>query len=449
MVNVMKSALRTIDKYNLINEGEKIGVAVSGGRDSMALLNFLFELSKERNFECIAITVDHGLREASANDVAFVENFCNKKGIKVYKYKVDAAKLSSDKGISIEAAARECRYRIFKALLSKKVVNKIALGHHMQDQAETILLNIFRGSGITGAAGMEYMRDNAYIRPLLRTDRSEIMAYVNSNDIPYVDDETNGNSDYTRNYLRNMVMPLLRNKWPNVYQSICSFGEICKLDDEYIYSTLNDNSVVYEGEGVVKIPINFFSYPIAVANRVLKKAFKGIGINTDIERKHFKIINNLALEAENGSRIVLPNKVAVFKEYNYITITNRNFKPEPKTWNLDRGKIDIPEFGVIECQVTRKLDLGEFRHLIDYNKVPKNAVWRYRREGDVFTKFGGGTKSLSDYLIDQKIPARLRTYLPVLASGNEILVIAGVEISDKVKITNQTKTAWGINAVRF
>ena len=99
--------------------------------------------------------------------------------------------------------------------------------------------------------------------------------------------------------------------------------------------------------------------------------------------------------------------------------------------------------------MTRKLELGEYDHLIDYNKVPKDAVWRYRKDGDVFEKFGGGTKSLSDYLIDKKVPARLRTYLPVLASGNEILVIAGVEISEKVKIDDTTKTAWGINAVRF
>lgn len=445
----MKSALKTIEKQNLIQEGDKIGVAVSGGRDSMALLTFLNELSKERGFECIAITVDHGLRETSANDVKFVSNYCLKNDIKVYTYKVDAKKLSAEKGLSIEAAARECRYRIFKALINKKVVNKIALGHHLQDQAETILLNILRGSGIAGASGMDYVRDEVYIRPLLRTDRSEIMAYINSNDIPYVDDETNSDSDYNRNYLRNMIMPLLRNRWSNVYQSICNFGELCKIDDDYINSTINDDSIIYESDGVVKIPVNYFSYPVSVVNRILKKAFKGIRIVTDIERKHLKIINQLAIEAENGAKITLPNHVSVIKEYNYITITNRNFKPEPKTWEMQRGKIDIPNFGVLDCQITRKLELGEYSHLVDYNKIPKNAVWRYRKDGDVFTKFGGGTKSLSDFLIDEKIPQRLRTFIPVLAVGNEILVVAGVEISDKVKITNQTKTAWGINAVRF
>lgn len=445
----MKSIEKTIEKYNLINAKDRIGVAVSGGKDSMCLLHYLHSISKERGFECIAITIDHSLRETSAADAEFVVNYCNKHGIKVYMYKVNAQRLSQDKGLSIEAAARECRFRIFKALINKKVINKIALGHHLQDQAETILLNIFRGSGITGASGMDVVRDKVYMRPLLNTSKSEIMAYINTNDIPYVEDETNESNDFSRNYIRNIIMPLVRTRWTNADSSICTFGELCKLDDEYIYSTLNDDAVVFESDGVVKIPVNYFSYPVAVTNRILRKAFKGIGVIADIERKHLKIINRLALEAENGSRITLPNRISVIKEYNFITMTNKNFTPEPKTWGLERGKIDIPNFGVIEMQVTRKLDVTEFSHLIDYNKVPKNAVWRYRKEGDIFEKFGGGTKSLSDYLIDRKIPARLRTFIPVLASGHQILVIAGVEISEKVRVDENTKTAWGINAVRF
>lgn len=445
----MKSIEQTIEKYDLIQKGDKIGVAVSGGKDSMCLLHYLNSIAKEKGFECIAITVDHSLRKNSEQDVAFVVNYCTKNNIKVFSYKVDAKRMSEEKGLTIETAARECRFRIFKALINKKVVNKIALGHHMQDQAETILLHIFRGSGITGASGMDVVRDGVYLRPLLNTSKSEIMAYVNSNDIPYVDDETNASNDFARNYIRNMIMPLIRNRWKNADSAICTFGELCKLDDDYIYSTLDDRAVVYEDAGVVKIPLNYFSYPVAVINRILRKALKGVGVVSDIERKHLKIINSLALEAENGARITLPNKLSVIKEYNYVTITNKNFTPEPKTWPLERGKLDIPNFGVIDASVTRKFDIENYSHVIDYNKVPKKAVWRYRKDGDVFEKFGGGTKSLSDYLIDKKIPARLRKYIPVLASGNEILIIAGVEISDKVKVTDETKTAWAINAVRF
>ncbi len=445
----MKSVEKTLEKYNLIKANDKIGVAVSGGKDSMSLLHYLNSISKENHFECIAITIDHGLRENSIKDATFVVNYCNANNIKVYMYKVNAERLSKEKGLTIEAAARESRFKIFKALIEKKVVNKIALGHHLQDQAETILLNIFRGSGLSGASGMDFVRDNVYLRPMLNTSKAEILAYINTNEIPFVEDETNYSNDFARNYIRNMIMPLVRNRWKNADHSICTFGELCRLDDDYIYSTLNDKAIVYESDGVVKIPVNYFSYPIAVINRILRKAFKSIDVISDVERKHMKLINNLALDGDNGSRIMLPNKVQVIKEYNFITITNKNFEPEPKVWELERGKIDVPNFGIIECMVTRKLDINEYSHVIDYSKVPKNAIWRYRKDGDIFEKFGGGTKKLSNYLIDEKIPARLRTHLPVLASGNEILVIAGLEISDKVKIDETTKTVWAINAVRF
>lgn len=445
----MKTIEQTINKFNLINAGDKIGVAVSGGKDSMCLLHYLKSISEEKKFEPIAITIDHCLRENSKADAAFVVNYCNKHNIKVYMYKINAKKLSEDKGLTIEQAARECRFRIFKALVSKGIVNKIALAHHMQDQAETILLNIFRGTGISGASGMDVERDGIYIRPLLRTSKSEIMAYVGANEIPYIEDETNSKNDFSRNYIRNMIMPLIRTRWSSADANICTFGDLCRQDDEYIYSTIHDDAIISENTGTIKIPTSYFIYPEAIKFRMLMKAFKSIGITSNIERKHLYIINGLALEAENGSKISLPNKLVVFKEYNYITITNKSFTPEPRVWPVEKGKIDIPNFGVIEMQMLRKFELGEYTHLVDYNKVPKNACWRYRKDGDVFVKFGGGTKSLSDYLIDKKVPARLRTFTPVLASGNQVLVIAGLEISDKVKIDENTKTAWGINAVRF
>ena len=180
----MKSVEKTIEKYGIIQKGDKIGVACSGGKDSMTLLHYLNSISKEKGFEVIAITVDHGIRETSDNDAEFVVNYCNTMGIKVIKQKVNALKVSQDKNVTIETAARECRFKVFKALLNKGIVNKIALGHHLQDQAETILLNIFRGTGITGASGMDVIRDGVYIRPLLYTTRAEIMAYVNTNEIP-------------------------------------------------------------------------------------------------------------------------------------------------------------------------------------------------------------------------------------------------------------------------
>lgn len=432
----------------MLRYGDRVAVACSGGKDSMCLLNFLWSHRDELGITVCAVNVDHGIRENSANDSEFVINYCQKNGIKVYSFKVNAKQFAEDKKLTLEQGARECRYRVFKSLINKNLVDKIALAHHLQDQAETILLNIFRGTGIGGASGMDYVRDDIYIRPMLDTSKASISAYIESNDIPYVEDETNDNSEYNRNYIRNQIMPLIRNRWQNADSAIVSFGANCREDDSYIESTISSDALLVE-DGIARVYINYFINPASYTYRLILRALKAINMNTNIEKKHLKMICNMALESENGTKISLPNGLTVIKEYNFVTFTNRNIKPSNKTYPFTKGKLDISNFGLIETNIVKKFKVGDFTHLIDATKLPKDAIWRFRKDGDVFEKFGGGTNSLSDYLIDKKIPLRLRNLTPVLASGSEIYIIAGVEISDKVKVDKSTKTAYGINVVRF
>ena len=444
----MQKVLDVILKNKLINAGETIGVACSGGRDSMCLLAFLNSISSEYNFKVVAINIDHDLRENSKNESAFVVDYCNKNGIKVLSYKLNVRKFCEERKLGLEQGARDARYRVFASLIKNKVVNKIALGHHLQDQAETILLNIFRGAGLNGASGMSFMKDGIYIRPLLSTSRTEIQAYIMQNDIPYVDDDSNFSNDYSRNYLRNMIMPLIRNKWQNADEKICAFGKVCFEDNKALNNLVKQDEIIVS-DGVAKVPISNFIQDVAIVGRTIFYALKQIGCTQDIERKHIKMIKNMAMEAPNGTRINLPNGISVMKEYTYITITNKKFKRKNGVWKIARGVKNIKGFGAIETYVTRKFDFTKFTHMVDYNKIPKTAVWRYRKDGDVFEKFGGGTKSLSDYFIDKKVPKRLRDITPVLADGNEILIVAGVEISNKVKIDDQTKTAYAFNVIKF
>lgn len=443
----MNGVEQLIKKHNLIVKGDIVGVAVSGGTDSMALLHYLNSIKKSVGFEILAITIDHGLRESSIYDVQFVVNYCVKNNIDVLKFKANLKEKPSK--LTIEERARNFRYSIFEELVEKKVVTKIALGQHLQDQAETILLNIFRGAGLIGASGMEVFRDGIYIRPFLKTPKTEILAYINANEVPYVEDETNSQNEFSRNYIRNLIMPLIRNKWKNADQTISQFGEICRQDDEYISQTISDDGVVFENAGTVKIPVTYFVYPEPVLNRLILKTLRKIGVRQDTESKHIKLITELALNGDNGSGINLPNKVQAIKEYNFLTITNRNFKPKPIEWQFKVGKTDISGFGVLEVKRTKNLNLQEFDHVIDGKKLPKGAVWRYRQDGDNFKKFGGGTKLLSDFLTDKKIPRRIRTHLPVLALGHEVFVVAGVEISDTVKVDKDSTSLIGINAVKF
>lgn len=445
---VMENILKNISKHNLIVAGDKVAVACSGGKDSMALLHYLWENRESLGIEVSAVNVDHSIRENSAQDSSFVTSFCKKNGIKVHNYKVDAVKYSNDHKLTLEQGARECRYKIFKSLVDKGAVNKIVLAHHMQDQAETILLNLFRGTGIAGASGMDYSRDGIYIRPMLDTAQTAIMAYLGSNDIPFVEDETNQDDEYNRNYIRNKILPLVRYRWPSADKALAKFGANCRQDENYIQSTISDNAIITE-DRLARINFSYFLYPDAYVFRLILKALKTIGITHNIETKHLKMIKTMALEAENGTKISLVQGLSVIKEYNYITFTNRKVKASNKKYPFTRGKLDISNFGLIDTNVTRKFEIGKYTHLVDMSKLPKDAVWRFRKDGDVFEKFGGGTKSLSDYLIDKKVPVRLRALTPVLAVGNEVYIIAGVEISDKVKVDKNTKMAYGINVKRF
>ena len=444
----MDKVLEDIKKYLLIESGDRVAVACSGGQDSMALLHYLWNNKEKIGCEVMAVNVDHSIRAVSAQDSEFVVNFCKKNGIKIYNFKVNAKKFAEDKKLTLEQGARECRYRVFRNLIAKGLADKIALAHHTQDQAETILLNIFRGTGIAGASGMDYKRDDLYIRPFLNVSKSEIKAYITLNDIPYVEDESNQDNEFNRNYIRNQIMPLIRNRWPNADVSISSFGKNCHQDEEYIQSNIVKEAVLCE-DGIARVYTSYFVYHDAYVFRLILRALKCIGVSSNIERKHLKLIKSMAIEAENGTKISLPNGLTVIKEYNFITFTNRQIKASAKEYPFTKGKLDISNFGLIDTTLTRKLEIGEYSHIVDVTKIPKDAKWRFRKDGDVFEKFGGGTTSLSDYLIDKKVPIRLRNTTPVLAVGSEVLIIAGVEISRKVKIDDNTKLAYGINVVKF
>ena len=156
----MKNVLNLINSEELIRPHETIGVAVSGGKDSMSLLHYLNSVKDELKINVVAINIDHDLRENSSSDSAFVMNYCKAHSIKAHSYKVNARKITEDNKLTVEQGARLARYEVFDRIIESGIVDKIALAHHMSDQAETILLNIFRGTGISGASGMEYNREN-------------------------------------------------------------------------------------------------------------------------------------------------------------------------------------------------------------------------------------------------------------------------------------------------
>lgn len=441
---MFENAKSLIRENKMIEDGDIIGVATSGGKDSMALLCFLKELSENQDFEVIAVHVDHCIREESQEDAEFVLSFCKEHGIRAYKFKVDATKIAREKSVSIEMGARDARYGVFEALYRKGVVSKIALAHHKNDQAETILMHMFRGSGVSGMKGMTPVRD-FYIRPFLTTDRSEIVDYLNQNLIPNVEDSTNLDDSYQRNRLRNKIMPEIIKLWPNAVNSIIALSNDCLDDNDYISSQIIDDALIVEDK-TVKIPSSYFLYPNAIVTRLVFKALRLIGVTNDVERKHVSLIMALALRGENGKKLDLPMELSVHKEYDFVTLTNKH--KERKILNLvfKCGEFEIEGVGKLKVKRINPKDFvkGNNNLMIDAKKLPKGAAWRFREDGDVFEKFGGGTKKLKSFLVDKKIPQRLRNLLPVLAYENEVYAIAGVEISEAVRVEEGVKVAYEI-----
>lgn len=424
----------------IINENDRVLVGVSGGADSMCLLDLVYKFSKVVNFDFFAVHVNHGIRgEEALRDENFVKDFCEKREIRFICEKVNAIEFAKKHLKTLEQAARELRYNVFDSILTKLNADKLLVAHHKDDQAETVLMHILRGSSLKGARGM--LRESENIRrPLLNFSRVEIEEYNNKNDIEYLTDSTNFDSKYTRNYLRNIIMPALKEIYPNVTTSLCSFAEKCTKDEDFICQTININRVKCKN-GEVELKIKDLGVHYSVASRLIKRACEELNVFADIEEKHINDIIKIK-DRQNGKSINLPHDLIAYKNYDSIILTKNRFNKTKANIKFKVGEQEFPNFGTIIVEKVREWDQNIFKRgelFVDLQKIPQNAVWRCRKTGDVFKKFGSGDKNLSEFLSDRKIAKTKRDVIPVLASEDKILVVIGEEISENVKITEKTK----------
>lgn len=408
---------------------KKYALAVSGGVDSMTMLHMFSSLSPRPNFS--VVTVNHNIREQAQADCDFVENYCKQLNVKCYKAFVDVPKYVKEHKVSEETAARILRYEV----LDNTDCDYVCLAHHTGDNAETVLMHILRGSGAKGAAGIR-VQSGKYLRPLLDMTREQIEEYALKYNVPYVNDSTNDETKYTRNYIRKNILPQLKQLYPNAEQSIARFAENVAEDCDYLDS-LADISQVEFGDDCARVPTTLLRQPKPVAARCLTKIFGRLGVYKDIERTHLDSVIDLA-SGVGGKQVNLPFGYIAVNDYGFVTIEQAQENQEIEfevPFNV--GKITTP-LGMIN--VSKTATEGALR--FDLNKLPKDAVLRSKRQGDVFTKFGGGTKTLKKYLIDKKVPQRQRNGLVLIASGNEVYVICGVEISDKVRVEENSDVCY-------
>ena len=415
-----------IDK-SLIKSGEVIAVALSGGKDSVCLLHLLLENREKLNITVKAVHVDHGIRgKASEHDAEFCKNYCEKLSVPLKIFKVDAPLYSNENHLSIEQGARELRYKIFNELLSDGFADKIATAHHKDDNFESVLFNLFRGTGLKGASGIP-KQNGKIIRPLLSLTRNDIENYVQKNKLPFVQDQTNFESVYTRNYIRNEVIPIIVDRFPDAVNNTAKFSSICKEEDEFLSDLAS--KIILEKENKLYIPLNENA---VLVKRAVIIALSRLGVQKDYEFVH--VLDVLGLKnLQSGAKITLPKNVIAQKEYDYALLYKDNAIKNDKVYPFSVGSFD---FNNNVCEISVLGGTLKF----DGDKIPSGAVIRTRRDGDVFKKFGGGTKRLKEFLIDKKIPLSKRDSLPLIAKGNNVYLVFGVEISDDIKVTNQTKT---------
>lgn len=405
--------------FKELTKFNRIGVAVSGGADSMALLHYLYY----HDFNVIVINIEHGIRgERSVSDTEFVKSFCDTLSIPCKVFRVDSLSYAKEFGMTTEQAARVLRHDIFKKFSVKHGI-PIATAHHKLDQSESVFMHIARGTGIDGLTGMAFS-DGHLIRPLIDTDKEDINEYVTSNEVPFVDDETNSYDYYSRNYVRNVIFPTITERYPSFADNLVKLSkravEIKELIDELMPKLeLSYGSVLLKLSGVHRV----------LAASAIMKACDMLGVTSDIEERHIDTI----LELPENKRIDLPHGLTAYNEYGIIAITLDI--GDSIEYALADGKYG---FGYGEIEVIMSDTALEGYKQIDYAKVSDGAVIRIRHNGDKIS-LSYGNKNISDILTDKKIPLRLRDRVPIIESNGNIVAVGDIEVSPNYRITNETK----------
>ena len=308
--------LETINKYNLIENGDKLVLGVSGGPDSISMLDILNKIRLDNtiklNFKLVVVHINHMIREEAKEDELYVKNYCHKNNLEFYSKSIDVKKLANTNKIGTEEAGRNARYEFFNEILEKTTSNKIAIAHNKNDNAETMIMNIMRGSGVSGLKGIEPKR-GIYIRPLIECERTEIEKYCEENILNPRIDKTNFENEYTRNKIRNVVIPYIKKEFnPNIINTLERLSNLVKEEEAYIEKqvlSIYDNIVVEQKEKEILLDLRKFNIQEKVikSRLVLYTITKLFSTSKGIEKIHIDDIIKLCSN-NIGNKYLIPNK---------------------------------------------------------------------------------------------------------------------------------------------
>ena len=393
-------------------------VALSGGADSVCLLHYLKENAQAQNITLSAIHVEHGIRgDESLRDMRFCQTLCKDWEIPLRIHSVDLPEFAKTHKMGLEEAGRKIRYEQFFLLLEQGKADFVATAHHKNDVAETVLFRLTRGTSLSGMRAISERK--GIVRPLLSLTRKQIEAYVAENHLAFVEDATNTDESYARNAIRHAVLPVLEEISPNAAEHIAHFSALAAEDDEYLNSLAVKEIFYRQGEALVPADL-----PAPLFYRACLEAMHYVGVKKDYTGAHLEALTQLKTR-DSGKRINLPFGAEAAREYDKIVF-----------YRADDEEFAERPFAAEYGEWIQKEQTDGLK--VDMDAFPKGCVLRTRQEGDFMIPFGGGKKSLKKFLTDKKIPARAGRKLKLIACGNEVLVVLGVEISDKLKVTEKT-----------
>ncbi len=446
MKRIEEKVIKFIEDKNLIEKNDKILIAISGGPDSVFLIYFLSKFQKKYKIKLGAFHLNHSLRgKAADEDEIFCSKLSKKLSVEYYSSKKRVKAFAEKNKISVEEAGRIIRYDELERIRKKYNYNKIATAHNADDNAETVLLNLIKGTGISGLSGIPYKRTNI-IRPVLNLSKKEILDYLDKNKLQYRIDESNFESEYQRNYLRNEVIPLIQKRLnPKFINSVFITSENIKNFKSYLDKQLlkAEKEICLFKKNILYINIkNLENYEKELWNEIIKLSVNknfSLEINSNDLKEIISLIKNI-----KGKKIKLTGNLSAVRESEEIVILFSEKTGFFKAISINSGD-KIPLSGetlTIKKSVRKKVKFSnnKKKEYISADNIEDKFIIRRWKQGDRFYPIGlKGSKKISDFLNEQKVTAIKKSNQLVLTNKNKIVWVLGLRLDERFKVTDKTK----------
>jgi tRNA(Ile)-lysidine synthase len=449
---LLSKVIETISRYSLFVKGDKLVIACSGGADSVSLLHLLNELKKDWNLGLVVGHYNHKLRKEADEDHSFVRKLASNYSLPFYSESGDVKAFANENRMNLEEAGRRLRYGFLKKIAEENGKAKIATGHTMTDQAETVLMRIIRGTGSLGLGGIQPRTEGGIVRPLLFVRRAEVLEYIEKKGLECRVDESNFNTDFLRNRIRHRLIPYLENNFsPSITDSLSRLALIIQEEDSFLKEVSRQKSALVGvwNKGQYWLDMDFLrTLPIAIQRRVVREYLSSV--RGDLRGISYKDIHSV-LHLERGKEFHL-EKGLVFKNRSGLLGVQNESKDIKYIyrWTGDCPlKIRETDTTVKGQRIDEKMDSRDFnnrrRAFFDLSKLKFPLVVRNRLCGDRYRPLGSpGSQKIKEMMRVRRIPEADRERCPVFVSGDDIVWVQGLPVSEKYKVNNTTKTIFKI-----